>query len=81
MPTDLAGYVFGLVRCRLSIFIPAVALAEIPYALGSVYLGTSFLQRRIAPLLLLGTAAVLVSWWAIHRLQTEHGVASAGSLR
>ena len=73
VPSDLAGYVFGLVRCRLSIFIPALALAEIPYALGSVYLGASFLQRKIAPLVLLGAAAVLVSWWAIHRLQVEHG--------
>jgi uncharacterized membrane protein YdjX (TVP38/TMEM64 family) len=81
VPSDLAGYVFGLVRCRLSIFIPAVALAEIPYALGSVYLGTSFLQRRIAPLLLLGAAAVLVSWWAIHRLQSEHALVSTGGLR
>lgn len=92
VPSDLAGYVFGLVRCRLSTFIPALALAELPYALGSVYLGTSFLQRRIAPLLLLGAGAVLVSWWAIHRLQEGHGLtapttdedrlqASGGSLR
>jgi uncharacterized membrane protein YdjX (TVP38/TMEM64 family) len=77
VPSDLAGYVFGLVRCRLSIFIPALALAEIPYALGSVYLGASFLQRKIAPLVLLGAAAVLVSWWAIHRLQVEHGRAAS----
>lgn len=79
VPSDLAGYVFGLVRCRLSIFIPALALAEIPYALGSVYLGASFLQRKIVPLVLLGAAAVLVSWWAIHRLQVEHDRRESGT--
>jgi uncharacterized membrane protein YdjX (TVP38/TMEM64 family) len=92
VPSDLAGYVFGLVRCRLPVFLSALALAEIPYALGAVYLGTSFLQRRIASLVLLGTAAVLVSWWAIHRFQGGRGIrgnttekprfqVSAGSLR
>jgi uncharacterized membrane protein YdjX (TVP38/TMEM64 family) len=74
LPSDLAGYVFGLVRCRLSAFVPALALAEIPYALGAVYLGTSFLQRNIASLVVLGALAVLASWWAIHRLHAMRGV-------
>jgi uncharacterized membrane protein YdjX (TVP38/TMEM64 family) len=65
LPSDLAGYVFGLVRCRLSVFVPALALAEIPYALGAVYLGTSFLQRNIASLVVVGAVAVLASWWAV----------------
>jgi uncharacterized membrane protein YdjX (TVP38/TMEM64 family) len=74
LPTDLAGYVFGLVRCRLSAFVPALALAEIPYALGAVYLGTSFLRRNIASLVVLGSVAVLASWWAIRRLHEMRGV-------
>ena len=81
IPSDLAGYVFGLVRCRLSVFVPALALAEIPYALGAVYLGTSFLHGRIASLMLLGAAAVLASWWAIHRHESGRPMVSAGSLR
>jgi uncharacterized membrane protein YdjX (TVP38/TMEM64 family) len=68
VPSDLASYVFGLVRCRFSAFVAALALAEVPYALGAVYLGTSFLERRIVPLLALGIAGVLLSLWAIHRL-------------
>jgi uncharacterized membrane protein YdjX (TVP38/TMEM64 family) len=72
VPSDLASYVFGLVRCRFSAFVAALALAEMPYALGAVYLGTSFLEQRIVPLLALGIAGVLLSLWAIHRLY-RHG--------
>jgi len=68
IPSDLASYIFGLVRCRFIVFAAALALAEVPYALGAVYLGTSFLERRIVPLLALGIAGVLLSLWAIHRL-------------
>jgi uncharacterized membrane protein YdjX (TVP38/TMEM64 family) len=68
IPSDLASYVFGLVRCRFIIFAGALALAEVPYALGAVYLGASFLQARILPLLVLGLAGVLLSVWAAHQL-------------
>lgn len=71
LPSDFASYVFGLVRCRFTIFISALALAEIPYALGSVYFGRSFLQGQITPLVLTGAAAVLVTGWAVH-LQDDH---------
>jgi uncharacterized membrane protein YdjX (TVP38/TMEM64 family) len=68
IPSDLASYLFGLVRCRFVVFAAALALAEVPYALGAVFLGTSFLERRIVPLLALGIAGVLLSLWAIRRL-------------
>ena len=61
VPSDLASYLFGLVRCRFIIFAAALALAEVPYALGAVYLGASFLERRILPLVALGVAGVLLS--------------------
>ncbi|HEX7336902.1 MAG TPA: VTT domain-containing protein [Gemmatimonadales bacterium] len=68
VPSDLASYVFGLVRCRFGLFVAALAMAEIPYALGAVYLGTSFLERRIIPLTVLGLAGVALSAWAIRRI-------------
>jgi uncharacterized membrane protein YdjX (TVP38/TMEM64 family) len=68
IPSDLASYLFGLVRCRFLVFAAALAVAEIPYALGAVYLGTSFLERRILPLAMLGIGGVLISAWAVHRL-------------
>lgn len=72
IPSDLASYLFGLVRCRFIVFAGALALAEVPYALGAVYLGTSFLERRIVPLLAIGIAGVALSLWAIQRFHT-HG--------
>jgi len=87
IPSDLASYLFGLVRCRFIVFVAALALAEVPYALGAVYLGTSFLERRIVPLLALGSAGVLLSLWAIHLfhrhrdLQLETDPPPAGQLR
>ncbi|HEU5304042.1 MAG TPA: VTT domain-containing protein [Gemmatimonadales bacterium] len=68
VPSDLASYVFGLVRCRFGLFVIALALAEIPYALGAVYLGTSFLERRIVPLVALGLGGILLSAWALQRI-------------
>jgi uncharacterized membrane protein YdjX (TVP38/TMEM64 family) len=68
IPSDMASYLFGLVRCRFAVFSAALALAEVPYALGAVYLGTSFLERRLAPLLALGAAGMLLSLWAVRRI-------------
>jgi uncharacterized membrane protein YdjX (TVP38/TMEM64 family) len=79
VPSDLASYVFGLVRCRFSAFLAALALAEVPYALGAVYLGTSFLHRRIVPLVALGIAGVLLSLWAIHRLHRSGNLQPAAA--
>ena len=73
IPSDLASYLFGLVRCRFVVFAAALALAEVPYALGAVYLGASFLERRIVPLTVLGIGGVLISAWAVHRVHNPPG--------
>lgn len=65
IPSDLAGYVFGLIRCPPGRFVAALALAEIPYALGAVFLGVSFVQRRVALLVILGLAGVILSVLAL----------------
>ena len=73
VPSDLASYLFGLVRCRFILFAAALALAEVPYALGAVYLGASFLERRILPLVALGVGGELLSAWAVSRLHDPTG--------
>jgi uncharacterized membrane protein YdjX (TVP38/TMEM64 family) len=75
IPSDLAGYVFGLIRCPFLPFVGALALAELPYALGAVYLGVSFVQRRILPLLLLGLAGALLSVFALQAYHRHVGAA------
>jgi uncharacterized membrane protein YdjX (TVP38/TMEM64 family) len=69
VPSDLAGYVFGLIRCPFVPFMGALALAEVPYALGAVYLGVSFVERRIVPLFVLALAGAALSVLA---LRTYH---------
>jgi uncharacterized membrane protein YdjX (TVP38/TMEM64 family) len=76
IPSDLACYLFGLVRCRFIAFAAALAVAEVPYAIGAVYLGTSFLERRIVPLVLLGISGLLLSAWALRRLHDRHAPTS-----
>ena len=74
VPSDLAGYVFGMIRCPWRPFLLALALAEVPYALGAVFLGVSFVERRLGPLLLVGLGGALLSVvavWALHRHSGE----------
>jgi uncharacterized membrane protein YdjX (TVP38/TMEM64 family) len=64
IPSDIAGYALGLIRCPFPAFVAALAVAELPYAIGAVYLGLSFVQRRLVPLLAIGLAGVLISVFA-----------------
>jgi uncharacterized membrane protein YdjX (TVP38/TMEM64 family) len=77
IPSDLASYVFGLLRCPFASFALALAVAEVPYALGAVYLGMSFLKGRLVPLLALGLAGVLLSAWAVRRSHGSRRMSSA----
>ncbi|HEY7636304.1 MAG TPA: VTT domain-containing protein [Gemmatimonadales bacterium] len=74
VPSDIAGYAFGLIRCPFPAFVAALAVAEIPYAVGAVYLGVSFLQRRLVPLLTLGLAGVLLSVFAFRVFHRHSGI-------
>ena len=72
VPSDIAGYVFGLVRCRFRVFLLALAVAEVPYAIGAVYMGVSFLEGRIIPLMVVGIGGVLLSWLVFRGLHRAH---------
>ncbi|HEX6670394.1 MAG TPA: VTT domain-containing protein [Gemmatimonadales bacterium] len=78
VPTDLAGYAFGLIRCPLRPFLTALALAEIPYAAGAVFLGISFVERRLIPLLALGVVGVALSVLAYRAFHRGDGSEPAG---
>ena len=79
IPSDLAGYVFGLIRCPLRTFIVALAVVEIPYALGAVFLGMSFVERRLVPLVIVGVAGALLSVAAFRAYHRHLDVPGAGS--
>lgn len=60
VPSDIAGYFFGLVRYPARVYLAALAVAEIPYGLGAVFLTDAFLQRRLTLLLSIAAVAGLV---------------------
>jgi len=66
LPSEVPGYVLGTLRYRFSLFLLALAIVELPYALGTVYLGTRFLERDIVLLILIGFGGVMVSASAYH---------------
>jgi uncharacterized membrane protein YdjX (TVP38/TMEM64 family) len=61
LPSEIPGYVLGLARYPIGRYVAALALAELPYAAGTVLLGASFVARRVGLLASLGAAAVLAA--------------------
>ena len=59
LPSEIPGYVLGSLRYRFLPFAAALALVELPYALGTIYIGESFLQQR--GWLLVGVAAIFAA--------------------
>lgn len=62
-PSDLGGYFFGLLRYPPGSYFAALACAELPFALGTVYLGTAFLERAWVPLMVGGALAAVLLFW------------------
>lgn len=67
VPSEIPGYVLGLAGCRFRTFVLAMALGELPFAMGAVYLGESFLERNYLLLLAIGITGVAFSWTMFRR--------------
>jgi uncharacterized membrane protein YdjX (TVP38/TMEM64 family) len=65
LPSEIPGYLCGLLQVRLRTYAIALALAELPYAIGTVWVGESIVQRQGGWLLALGAAAVAISAGAL----------------
>jgi uncharacterized membrane protein YdjX (TVP38/TMEM64 family) len=59
VPSEIPGYVLGLLRYPFCRYIAILAIAEIPFALGAVYLGSSFVDGNL--LLFIGLAALAIA--------------------
>lgn len=46
LPSEIPGYVLGSLSYRFAPFAIALGLVELPYAIGTIYIGDSFLQQR-----------------------------------
>ena len=69
LPSEIPGYVLGLLRYSFAKYVIALGLVELPYAIATVYLGVSFLERRTFLLVILGSAVVAPSLLAFRLLQ------------
>ncbi len=69
LPSEVPGYVLGTVGYPLRGYIIALALVEFPYAVGTVYLGESFLEREPERLLVVGALLLLIAggMYYLHR--------------
>jgi uncharacterized membrane protein YdjX (TVP38/TMEM64 family) len=80
MPSEVPGYLLGLVRYSFVRYFAVVAAAELPYAIGTVVLGESFVEQRVLPFVILGALAAGLSGWAyvrLHRRLATHEAAAA----
>jgi uncharacterized membrane protein YdjX (TVP38/TMEM64 family) len=61
LPSELPGYILGFARYPLRRYLAVLVVAEIPYAVVTMLIGTSFVERRVGVLLIVGAAAALAT--------------------
>jgi uncharacterized membrane protein YdjX (TVP38/TMEM64 family) len=71
-PSDVMGYVFGLVHFPFKVYVAALLCAELPYAVGTVFLGAAVMQQHwIALAAGVCGAAVVIAWqWRMRRIKS-----------
>jgi uncharacterized membrane protein YdjX (TVP38/TMEM64 family) len=69
VPSEVPGYVLGVLHYRASLYLLALGITELPYAIATVYLGDSFLKGKGAVFMLLGVGAITLAAFVvqIHR--------------
>lgn len=68
MPSEIPGYLCGYLGVRLRTYFPALALAELPYAVGAVVLGDGVVNRHLGWLLAFGLIGAAASLYALRLL-------------
>ena len=68
LPSEIPGYALGTVKYSFPRYLAALAIAELPYAIGAVYLGDSFVHRNYALRVAIGVAGVAASVLTIRAL-------------
>jgi len=66
VPSEIPGYVLGILSYRFVLYLAALAITELPYAIAAVYLGESFLEGESTLFILLGVAVILSGVFLFH---------------
>jgi uncharacterized membrane protein YdjX (TVP38/TMEM64 family) len=73
LPSELPGYLLGVVRYPFAKYLAALALAELPYAVVTIYLGDSLIERRMYRLVLVAVGVAAFSGWTLYLLRRRVG--------
>lgn len=68
LPSEIPGYLCGYLGVRFRSYIAALALAELPYAVGAVLLGEGVVNRQISWLVAFGLIGAALSLYALRVL-------------
>lgn len=60
VPSEIPGYVLGILRYRFSLYLLALAITELPYVFGVIFIGERFLQGESLLILVLGVTVVVI---------------------
>ncbi len=74
MPSELPGYLFGLLEVRSRTYLLALGLVELPFALGTAVLGETFFRRESGWLFVVAGVGISTSLLAVFVLQRRLAV-------
>ena len=69
LPSEIPGYVLGLVRYPFGRYLLALAIVEVPYTIATIYLGAGLVDARGGLVLAIGLSAVALSVGAFYVLR------------
>ena len=68
LPSELPGYLLGVVRYPFGRYLAAVGIVELTYGIATIYLGVGVVERRAMPVIVAAAALTLISGWAVYTL-------------
>lgn len=60
VPSEIPGYVLGILHYSFPVYLAALSITELPYAIATVYLGESFLEGETTVFILLGFGVIVL---------------------
>ena len=71
VPSEIPGYVLGILRYRFSLYLLALAITELPYVVGVVFLGEYFVQGKSTVIIVLGLMIVVVGTFVVRLMRYQ----------
>jgi uncharacterized membrane protein YdjX (TVP38/TMEM64 family) len=65
VPSEIPGYVLGILRYRFSFYLAALAITELPYVVAVVFLGESFVKGDSTLIIVLGLLIIMLGIFVV----------------